>query len=130
VVTDAGVWVRALFDEGRGGPTSRRLVQEGVVDAPAHVDLEFLNAARRLVFAGRVTAEDAESGIRRFLQAPITRHSPDTFAWRIWALRDNVTAYDACYVALAETLASTLFTTDVRLFTATGVRCRVEVAGQ
>jgi predicted nucleic acid-binding protein len=130
VVTDAGVWIRALFGEGPGGPTSRRLIEEGVVDAPAHVDLEFLCVARRLLVRGRITAEHADRGIRLFLEAPITRHPPEILAWRIWALRDNVTAYDACYVALAEMLSSTLFTTDARLFAATGVRCRVEVAGQ
>ena len=46
---------------------------------------------------------------------------------RIWELRDSVSAYDAAYVALAETLSAPLMTTDTRLARAPGIRATVEV---
>ena len=48
---------------------------------------------------------------------------------RVWELRGNVSAYDACYLALAEALDATLLTADARLAAAPGMRCRIEVMG-
>ena len=49
---------------------------------------------------------------------------------RVWELRDNLSAYDASYVALAEALQIPLVTTDARLARAPGIRCEVEVSGR
>jgi len=46
---------------------------------------------------------------------------------RCWALRKNMSAYDAMYVALAEALNAALITCDGRLAKASGIRARVEV---
>ena len=65
LVTDAGTWVRALFDEDPGGSVRARLRREPYVDAPALIDLEFLSAARGLLARGLVTRGAAEASIRR-----------------------------------------------------------------
>jgi hypothetical protein len=48
---------------------------------------------------------------------------------RIWQLRHAVTAYDAAYVALAETLGVPTLTADARLAQVPGIRCDIEVIG-
>ncbi|MGE5270344.1 MAG: type II toxin-antitoxin system VapC family toxin [Thiohalocapsa sp.] len=57
----------------------------------------------------------------------LQRHAHDMLLPRVWQLRDNLTAYDAVYVALAESLAAPLLTRDRRLAAATGHRARVEL---
>lgn len=104
LVTDAGAWVRALFDEGPEGSVRARLRREVYVDVPALIDLEFLSAVRGLPARRLVTRGAAEESIERFLRAPLDRHSHEPLAWRAWELRANLTPYDASYVALAEML--------------------------
>lgn len=128
LVTDAGAWVRALFDEDPGGALRERLRLEDYVDAPALIDLEFLSAARGLVSRKLVTRAAAEAAIEAFLSAPIDRHSHGPLAWRSWELRSNLTPYDASYVALAELLGAPLLTVDRRLARAPQVRCPIELA--
>jgi len=128
LVTDAGVWVRALFEEGPEGSVRARLRREAYVDAPALIDLEFLSAARGLLARGLVTRAAAEESIERFLMAPIDRHGHGSLAWRAWELRANLNPYDASYVALAETLGIALLTVDRKLARAPMIRCAVELA--
>ena len=129
LVTDAGAWVRALFDEGPDGSVRARLRREAYVDAPALIDLEFLSAARGLLARRLVTREAAEESIERFLRAPIDRHGHGPLAWRAWELRANLTPYDASCVALAEMLGTALLTVDRRLARAPMIRCSIELAG-
>ena len=129
LVTDAGAWVRALFDEGPEGPVRARLRREAYVDAPALIDLEFLSAARGLLARRLVSRVAAEESIEIFLAAPIDRHSHGPLVGRAWELRANLTPYDASYVALAEMLGSALLTIDRRLARAPMIRCPVELAG-
>jgi len=125
LVTDAGVWVRALVDEGPGDPTRTRLVAEPVVAAPALIDLEFTNVLRGLLTKGSIAPPDAELALAEFLQAPIQRYTHESLVPRIWQLRQNLTAYDASYVALAEALGVDLLTIDRGIGGAPGIRCRV-----
>lgn len=127
IVTDAGVWVRAIVGEQPGGPTRARLVAAGAVAAPALIDLEFTNVVRGLVIKRTTSAADGELALIDYLRAPIQRHLHEPLVPRIWQLRSNLTAYDAAYVALAEALGVDLVTLDHRLAQAPGIRCRVEV---
>jgi len=77
---------------------------------------------RRLVDERRVAL-----AIQDLMDLPIVRCPHAPFAWRLWELRENVTPYDAAYVALAEALGCALVTGDERLSKAPGVRCAVEV---
>lgn len=63
-----------------------------------------------------------------FMQLTLTRFAADWLRPRIWELRDNLSAYDATYVALGELVdATALLTTDARLANAPGPRCRVDL---
>lgn len=97
------------------------------VASPALVDLEFANVLRGLVIKRSIAARQAARALRMFLQAPIQRHSHYSLLPRVWQLRQNLTAYDAAYVALAETLGVDLLTIDRRIAGAPGLRCRIEV---
>ena len=55
------------------------------------------------------------------------RYPHDLFLRRIWELRDNVTAYDAAYIALAEALDGALLTRDERLASAPGHEATIEL---
>jgi predicted nucleic acid-binding protein len=127
VVTDAGVWIRALVDEHPGDPIRTRLINEGVVAAPALIDLEFANVLRGLVMKQLVAASDAEAALSAFLQAPIQRYLHESLVPRAWQLRSNLTACDAAYVALAEALGVNVLTIDARIGGAPALRCEVEV---
>jgi len=105
--------VRALVDEGPGGPV--------------RIDLEFTNVLRGLLTKGSIALRDAELALAEFLQAPIQRYTHEPLVPRVWQLRDNLTAYDAAYVALAEALGADLLSIDRRIAGAPGIRCRVIV---
>ena len=125
LVTDAGVWVRALVDEGPGDPIRARLLAEGSVAAPALIDLEFANVLRGLLTKRTIALAAAEFALAEFLQAPIDRHSHWSLVPRVWELRHNLTAYDAAYVALAEALGADLLSIDRRIAGAPDIRCQV-----
>jgi predicted nucleic acid-binding protein len=125
LVTDAGVWVRALVDEAPGDPIRTRLVAEPAVVAPALIDLDFTNVLRGLLAKGSIALPGAELALAEFLQAPIQRYSHESLVPRVWQLRQNLTAYDAAYVALAEALGVDLLTIDRGIGGAPGIRCRV-----
>jgi len=127
VVTDAGVWIRAIVDEGPGGPVRARLAGEVSVAAPALVDLEFTNVLRGLLAKKSINDRNAEWALTEIAQAPIQRYGHQALLRRIWQLKANMTAYDAAYVALAELLGADLLTIDRRIAGVPGIRCAVEV---
>jgi predicted nucleic acid-binding protein len=65
--------------------------------------------------------------LAEFLQATIQRYSHESLVPRVWQLRQNLTAYDAAYVALAEALGTDLLTIDRGIGSAPGIRCRAEL---
>lgn len=69
----------------------------------------------------------AQQALSDLADLPISRYPHDLFLFRIWQLRQNLTAYDAAYVALAEALSAPLLTRDARLASAPGHRARVEL---
>ncbi|MEE8301809.1 MAG: type II toxin-antitoxin system VapC family toxin [Candidatus Tectomicrobia bacterium] len=75
-----------------------------------------------------IDATRAEEGLDDLAAWPLIRYAHDLFLSRIWELRHNVTAYDAAYVALAETLAVTLLTCDARLASSSGHNAVIEIA--
>jgi predicted nucleic acid-binding protein len=91
------------------------------------LDVEFVQVLRRLVRQGSVAPGRAEQAIEDLLALRITRHAPALLLRRMWRLRQNLTAYDAAYVALAEELRAPLITRDQRIAAAAGHRAAVEV---
>jgi predicted nucleic acid-binding protein len=82
---------------------------------------------RGLVLGRHTTSERATIALTDLMSADITLHDPTPLLPRAWGLRDNLTPYDAVYVALAEVLEATLVTTDARLARAPGLRAEVDV---
>jgi predicted nucleic acid-binding protein len=95
---------------------------------PHLIDSEVTNVVRRLVIHKILTDKQGTSALDGFIRLALTRFPADWLRPRIWALRHNLSAYDATYVALAEmTGATALLTTDTRLANAPGINCPIEL---
>ncbi len=94
--------------------------------APHLIDVEFLHALRRLVATARVPAARAAVLRADFGRLKVVRYPHGMLLDRIWELRDNLSAYDAAFVALSEVLDVPLITTDARLAAAPGNRAVIE----
>ncbi len=122
-VLDAGVIVELVAND----LDPDRLGVEELV-APHLIDSEVTNVLRRLVVAHDLTEEQGALALDGFTRVTLTRYPADWLRPRMWALRHNLSAYDATYVALAEMIGATaLLTTDARLAKAPGVQCYVQV---
>ncbi len=123
LVVDATVVASALIDDGPEGVWAVEQLEAGPLVAPHHMPVEVASVLRRAVLRGRISQSLAALALRDFLDLRIELVAFSPFAGRAWALRDNVSPYDAWYVALAESLGTTLVTLDARLTRAPGCRC-------
>jgi predicted nucleic acid-binding protein len=131
LVLDASAALAAFLGTGVNSASIRvRIEAPGEsLHAPHLLDVEMLHALRGLVLRGDVSRARSEEVREDFASLRWSRYSHVAFLNRIWELKDNLTAYDAAYVALAETLSAPLITTDARLARASGIRAEVEVYG-
>lgn len=120
--------VAALVDSGPEGEWAEDVVARNALAAPELLLVETSNILRRLQLAGGLSALEATSAQRDLLRLDLELFPFSPFADRVWALRENLTAYDAWYVALAEALQCPLVTLDGRLGRASGPSCET-VAG-
>ena len=128
IVVDASALAGFLLQTSLGDRVEARLFRDGdEFHAPHLIDVEVAQALRRLVRTGEVPAGRAEEVIADLADFDLRRHSHVDLLGRTWELRDNLTSYDAMYVALAEALASPLVTCDGPLGSAPGHTVRVEV---
>lgn len=123
IVVDGSAALAGLFNDG----PARQVLAHDQLHAPHLVDSEVASGIRRRVAAGNLTATDGWSTLDRWRRLAVSRYPIVSLLERIWVLRDNLSAYDAGYVALAEVLRCSLLTADVRLSRAPGVRCSVTV---
>jgi predicted nucleic acid-binding protein len=105
----------------------REALRDEELAAPSLLDLEVLSALRGLNRGGRLPDSRARAALRDLSDLPIQRHDHLPLLNRCWQLRDNLTAYDAAYIALAELLDLEFWTTDSRIAQAPGVTCRLRV---
>lgn len=115
----------ALADRGDDGERARSRLQGETLAAPELVDLEVVSAWRRLL-GDQANANIAISALRRL---PLIRARHLALIDRCWELRENLTPYDASYVALAEALDCPLVTADRAIAEAAGIECAVELLG-
>lgn len=123
VVVDSSVVVAALADGGPAGDWAAGLLGSEDLAAPHLMPVEAANILRRAVLARDLSPDLAALAHADLLQLPVELFAYEPCAQRAWELRDNLTAYDAWYVALAETLEAPLVTLDRRLARAAGPRC-------
>jgi len=125
-VLDASIVTDAMAVRGAAGDRARRLVAaESWLHVPAVAGAEITSALRAMVFRGLLGSGDARAAAIRASRLRSRRYPFEPFLERAWELRDNVTVYDAWYVALAEALDAPLVTSDDRLRRADGPRCPV-----
>ncbi len=122
-IVDAGVVVE-LF---AGNLDPDRLGDEELA-APHLIDSEVTHVLRGLVRRGVLSEEQGDLALDGFTQLTLARFPADWLRVRMWALRHNLSGYDATYVALTEMIdATALLTTDARLAAAAGPQCRIEL---
>ena len=127
IVVDASVVAAALIDEDAVGDRLRARLADERLTAPAVIDIEVASTWRGIARAGRLSARRAEVAVADLAAFPLERAPHGPLMPRIWDLRDNLSAYDASYVALAESLDTVLLTGDERLARAPGIHCEVEL---
>lgn len=125
MVIDASALIEYLLDASRF-PRLSEILATRQLHAPHLLDLELAQALRLATIRNLLHPDRAASALEDFAALPIERHAHTEFLERIWALRHNVTAYDACYVALAESLNVPLLTRDRRLAQSSGHTARIE----
>jgi predicted nucleic acid-binding protein len=99
---------------------------EVIPHVPDIVDVEFHHALRGLLLANKVSQTRAELARELFANTPLQRFATAGLMDRVWTLRHNLGAYDACFIALAEALDVPLITCDEKQKTASGHQANVE----
>jgi len=127
LVVDASVLAPVVGDAGSDGQRFRERLRGESVAGPDLLRVEVASVVRRHVGVGKLTEQQATAAIDDLLSFPITVYPTGPLLRRVWELRPNVTAYDSCYVALAEALGVQLLTADRRLADAPGPRCAIEL---
>ena len=124
-VVDASVLVAAAVDSGSDGQWAESVLADGPLAGPELVLAEATNILRRLELAGEISRSEATGAHRDLLRLDLELFPFAPYAARIWALRANLTSYDAWYVALAEALDCRLATLDRKLCRASGPACEI-----
>lgn len=125
---DASAAVEWLLQTSAGLQIDNRIYSRNEsLHSPHLLDVEVAHVLRRLVSAGRISAIRGDQALGDLLALRITRYPHDALLARIWQHRHNLSAYDAVYVALAESLGAPLITRDKQLSSAPGHSARIEV---
>jgi predicted nucleic acid-binding protein len=127
IVADASALVEYLLRTPRSGPVASIVENaESFLDVPALCDVEVTAALRRLAISGSAEVERVRQALADYLDLRLIRHGHQLLLPRILELRENFSAYDAAYVALAERLGASFLTADEPL--ARAVRRHTNVA--
>ncbi len=128
IVLDASAVVDWLLQTPAGQRIEQRIYARNDALHTVHLlDVEFAQVLRRLVREGTLSRKRAEEAMEDLIAVRVTRYPPVVLLHRIWQLRQNLSAYDAAYVALAEELKAPLITRDQKIAAAPGHRATIEV---
>ena len=128
IVLDASAVLEVLLRSQAGLEIEKRIFSpREIIFAPHLLDLEVVQVLRRYSASGEIDSERGKEAIEDLSDLPINRYPHDIFLHRIWDLRQNMSAYDAVYVALAETLPAPLLTRDAHLASAPGHEAVIEL---
>lgn len=127
-VVDASVLVAFYAAEDpRRDIVTARLARGDALFAPAHLDAEIVSALRGLIRPSSALRAAVPGALRHLAGFPVRRMQLAPLLQRMWELHDNLTPYDAAYVALAERLDGPLITCDGKLAGAAGSHCSIEL---
>ena len=128
IVVDASALLEALLRTPAAEAVEERLfAARQTLHAPHLLDVEIARVVRRYAAAGDLDAERGRMALADLADFPLYRYPHDFLLPRVWELRHILTACDAVYVALAETLDAPLLTRDRRLAAASGHHARIEL---
>ena len=127
-VVDASAAVTLMLDPGRRSFASQLTAYDSL-HAPSHFDVECSSAFRKAMLRGLLNDAQFKTLALALPQLPIQRHAIAALLPRMVEMCRNASMYDAAYIALAEGLSADLITSDTRLQTVPGVKCRVIHAG-
>lgn len=128
IVLDSSAVLEVLLRSSVGLEIEERIFSfQETLFAPHLLDLEVAQVLRRYCASGEITSERGKDAIEDLKDFPIYRYEHDIFLHRVWELRPNMTAYDAVYIALAETLPAPLLTRDAHLASAPGHAAVIEL---
>jgi predicted nucleic acid-binding protein len=128
IVVDASALLEALLRTPAARAVEERLFEpQQTLHAPHLLDIEVAQVIRRYAAKGEIDSERGRAALADLADFPVRRYPHDFLLPRVWDLRNNLTAYDAVYVALAEALDAPLLTRDQRLAAAAGHLARVEL---
>ncbi|HLJ00822.1 MAG TPA: type II toxin-antitoxin system VapC family toxin [Bradyrhizobium sp.] len=128
IVVDASAMLEALLRTPAAKTVEKWLFDpRQTLHAPHLLDIEVAQVIRRYQANGEIDSERGRAALADLADIPLHRYPHDFLLPRIWDLRNNLTAYDAAYVALAEALDAPLLTRDRRLAAAAGHHARVEL---
>lgn len=130
IVIDASVLFEVVADTARAEPIRQRLAADTDHAAPHLIDVEVFGVIRRERLRGAFDATASGQAVADLRDWPGERYGHRSLLDRAWELRETIRGWDAVYVALAEALDVPLLTTDVRLASAPGPTCVIEVVGQ
>lgn len=126
IVLDTSAAIELLLRTPAAAAIEARLFAPNeTLHAPHLLDIEVTQVIRRYAAMGEVDEGRGSAALEDLCNLPVRRYPHDILLPRVWALRNNLTAYDAAYVALAEALDAMLITRDKRLAGAAGHHARV-----
>lgn len=129
LVVDTSAVLDALVAREPAPGLVERLATDADLHAPHLIDIEILHALRRLNAVGELSDDRATDARADFAELALVRYPHFELSARIWELRHNLTAYDAAFVVLAESMKVPLVTCDARLKAALGHAAEVELFG-
>jgi predicted nucleic acid-binding protein len=128
IVVDASSVLEVLLRTPAAEVVQDRLFDPAeTLHAPHLLDVEAAQVIRRYASAGEIDAPRGRAALDDLADFPLQRYPHGFLLPRVWELRNNLTAYDAVYVALAEALDAPLVTRDRRLADAPGHHARIEL---
>ena len=130
IVLDASAALELLLNTATGRLITREISsREATLHAPHLIDLEIIQVLRRYVLSTEIPETRAVVAINHWLQLDVTRYPHEPFLSNVWQYRNNLTAYDAAYIALAKVLNASLVTCDRALADITESDRTIKVIG-
>lgn len=128
IVLDASTLVELLLGTEQGRCVAARIADPALgLHVPHLADIEVAQTLRRYVRDREIDQASATAALEDLHALDLERHAHEPLLDRVWELRQNLTAYDAVYVALAEVLDTIVLSCDRRLARAPGRSARVDL---